>query len=108
MSWTSSQRAELGLKISLLIKDNIECSFWCREIQSCMHYKIGFSNFPCMFLNLDIFFPKWILIVLIYHTWKTSRNKLEKNSVNKKNCSDLSLFQQIVLVISNFLQILGL
>ena len=39
--------------------------------------------------------------------WETSRNKLKKHSVTK-NCSDLSLFEQIVLVISKFLQILGL
>ena len=28
--------------------------------------KITFSNFSCMFLNLNIFFPNWIIIVLIY------------------------------------------
>ena len=38
---------------------------------------------------------------------ETSRNKLKKHSVTK-NCSGLSLFEQIVLVISKFLQILGL
>ena len=37
--------------------------------------------------------------------WETSRNKLKKHSVTK-NCSDLSLFKWIVLVISKFLQIL--
>ena len=36
-----------------------------------------------------------------------SRNKLKKHSVTK-NCSDLSLFEQIVLVISKILQILSL
>ena len=39
--------------------------------------------------------------------WETSRNKLKKHFVTN-NFSDLSLFQQIVLVISKFLQILGL
>ena len=46
-----------------------------------------FSNFSWMFLNPNIFFPIWILIVLIYQIWETSRNK---QSV-AKNCSDLSL-----------------
>ena len=32
--------------------------------------------------------------------WETSRDKLKKHSVTKK-CSDLSLFEQIVLVIEN-------
>ena len=53
------------------------------------------------------FFPIWILIVLIYYIWETSRNKSKKHSVTK-NCSDLLLFKQIVLVISIFLKILGL
>ena len=35
------------------------------------------------------------------------QEKIEKHSVTK-NCSDLSLFEQIVLVISKLLQILGL
>ena len=35
------------------------------------------------------------------------KNKLKKYPVTK-NCSDLSLFEQIFLVISKFLQILGL
>ena len=41
--------------------------------------EIAFSNFSCMFLhvNLNFFFPIWILIVLIYHIWETSRNKLK-------------------------------
>ena len=60
-----------------------------------------------MFLNPNNFFPIWILIVLIYYIWETSRDKLKKHSVTK-NCSDLSLFEQIVLVISKILQILGL
>ena len=66
-----------------------------------------FSIFFWMFLNPNDFIPIWILIVLIYMIWETSRNKLKKHSVTK-NCSDLSLFGQIVLVISKFLQILGL
>ena len=36
-----------------------------------------FSNFSCVFLNPNIFFPIWILIVLIYYKWETSRNKLK-------------------------------
>jgi len=66
-----------------------------------------FSNFSCMFLNPNNFFPIWIVIILIYYIWETSRNKLKKHSVTK-NCSELSLFEQIVPVISKFLQILGL
>ena len=66
--------------------------------------KISFSNFSCMFLN-----PKFefYLIDLISHIWETSWNKLKKHSVTR-NCSDLSLFDQIVLVTSKILQILGL
>ena len=48
------------------------------------------SNFSCRFLNPNYFFPIWILIVL------TSRNNLKKHSV------------EIILMISKFLQILGL
>ena len=66
-----------------------------------------FSNFSCMFLNANNFFPIWIIIVLIYKIWENYRNKLKKHSVTK-NCSDLSLFEQIVLVIPKFLQILVL
>ena len=58
------------------------------------------SNFSWMFLNPDIFFPISILIVLIYHIWETSRNKLKKNSVTK-NCSDLSLFSLRLTVDQN-------
>ena len=43
-----------------------------------------FSNFSCMFLNPNIFFSIWILIVLIYNTWETSRNKLKKHSFTLK------------------------
>ena len=55
-------------------------------------------SFSCMFLNHNILIPIWILIVLI---WETSRNKL-------KNCSNLSLSEQIVLAITKCLPILGL
>ena len=67
-------------------------------------YKL-FITFPVS--KSQCFFPIWILIFLIYYTWETSRNKLKKHSVTK-NCSDLSLFKQIVLMISKFLQIFGL
>ena len=60
-----------------------------------------------MFLDPNIFFSIWILIVLIYKIWETSKNKLKKHFVTK-NCSDISLFEQIVLVVSKCLQILGL
>ena len=49
-----------------------------------------------MFLNPN---DSRILIILIYLIYETSRNKLKKHSVTK-NCSDLSLFEEIVLVIS--------
>ena len=42
-----------------------------------------------MFLNPNNFFPIWILIVLIHHKWKTSRNKLKKHSVTKKCLNNL-------------------
>jgi hypothetical protein len=40
---------------------------------------ISFSNFSCMFLNPNNFNPIWILIVLIYQIWETSRNMLKKH-----------------------------
>ena len=52
---------------------------------------ILFSNFSCMFLNVNIFFSI-SKTVLIYQMLETSRNKLKKHSVTK-NCSDLSLFE---------------
>ena len=41
--------------------------------------EIAFSNFSCMYLlvNCNIFFSNLNLIVLIYHIWETSRNKLK-------------------------------
>ena len=36
---------------------------------------IDFSNFSCMFLNPNFFFPISIKIVLIDETWETSRDK---------------------------------
>ena len=74
------------------------------ELQSFLEENSSF-NFSCRFLNCNHFFTIWI--DLMYQIWKTSRNKLKKHSVTK-NWSDLSLFEQIVLVISKFLQILGL
>ena len=74
---------------------------WCEKpylyaspyhLDSVQYLKIFFLNFSCMFLNPNIFFPIWILIVLMYQIWETSRNKLRKHSV-PKNCSDLSLFE---------------
>ena len=62
----------------------------------------SFSNFSCMFLNPNNFYPIWIIIFLIYYIWETFGNKLKKHSVTK-NCFDLSLFEQIVLVISKIL-----
>ena len=69
-----------------------------------------FLTFPACFLKSQYFFPIWILnflIHMIWLIWETSRNKLKRPPVTK-NCSDLSLFEQIVLVISKILQILGL
>ena len=40
--------------------------------------KIYFSNFSCMFLNPNKFFPIWILIVLIYWVWETSQGQVKK------------------------------
>ena len=58
------------------------------------------------FSKSQLFVPIWILIVLKYSIWESSRNKLKNHSV-ARNCSDLSLFEQIVRVISKILQILG-
>ena len=51
------------------------------------------------------FFPIWIIIVLIFYIWETSRNKL-KSILLPNYSSELSLFEQIVLVIWYFLQII--
>ena len=61
--------------------------------------EMSFSNFSCLFLNLIFFFQIWILIVVVYEIWEDSRKKLEKHPVTK-NCSYVSLFEWIVLVIS--------
>ena len=63
-----------------------------------------------LFLHISqsqYFFIIWILFFLIHEIWKTSRNKFRKHSVFK-SCSELSLFEQIVPVISKCLQILSL
>ena len=61
------------------------------------------SLISCKFLNPNIFFP--IFSNLLY--LRNLQERVKKHSVTK-NCSDLSLLEQIVLVISKFLQILGL
>ena len=53
-----------------------------------------FLSFSCLFLNHNIFFAIWILIDLI-----NLQEQVKKHSVYTKNCSDLSLFEQIVLVV---------
>ena len=69
--------------------------------------------FPCYTM---VWNPFWRSILVILNNWifncsnllcLSSRNKLKRHSVTK-NCSDLSLFEQIVLVISKILQILSL
>ena len=40
--------------------------------------KKSFSNFSCVFLNPNNFFPICIIIVLIYYIWEISRNKLKR------------------------------
>ena len=45
--------------------------------------KNNFSNFSCMFLNPNNFFPILILIALIYLTFETSRNNFKKHSATK-------------------------
>jgi hypothetical protein len=50
-----------------------------------------FLTFPACFY-FPIFFPIWILTVLIYKIWETFRNKLKTHSVIEI-CSDLSLFE---------------
>ena len=63
-----------------------------------------FSNFSCRFLNPNNFFQFELKIVLFFEKLETSRNKLKKLSVTK-NCSDLSLFESIALLISKILKI---
>ena len=65
-----------------------------------------FLTFPACF-SIPIFFSNLNSNCSNLLDWEISRNKLKKHSVTK-NCSDLSLFEQIVLVISKCLQILGL
>ena len=66
------------------------------------------SNFSCMFLNPNSFFPISIPIVLIYYVdMRNLREQIKKHSVIN-NCSELSLFEWTVLVISYILQILSL
>ena len=68
-----------------------------------------------MFPNMyQYVFPKWILIVLIYQIWETSRNKLKKAFCHQKlfrpftiwiNCwSDLKIFANSQPSASNFKQ----
>ena len=86
--WTKYFLNSYWILMHTLIKSSVE------------QFKVDiFSNFLCMFLNRSIFFQ--------FKIWKTSRSMLKKHSVTK-NCPDLSLFEQIVLVISKILQILGL
>ena len=72
-----------------------------------MTFSLDHKKFFKSFLHVSRFFPIWILVVLRYYNWETPRKKLKKHSVTK-NCSDLSLFEQIILVILKLLQILGL
>ena len=93
--WSSQNNLVLDTKIviSLGNKDSNHCHFWIMK-------KKLFSNFSCMFLNPNIFFGIWILIVLLYQIWETSRNKLKKHSVIvTKIFSDRSMFEQIVLLL---------
>ena len=41
-------------------------------------HKYYFLNFSCMFLNPNIFFPIWILIVLIYHYLRKLQEQVKK------------------------------
>ena len=65
--------------------------------------KIYFLTFPACFY-IPIIFSNTNSNLL---DMRNSRNKLKKRSATK-NCSGISLFEQIVVVISKFLQILGL
>ena len=85
------------------------CKYVCAKIYSktiakifLKSHSIPISNFSCMFLNPNIFFPIWVLIVLIYWIRETSRNKVKKPFCYQKlfqlftvwtNCStDLKIF----------------
>ena len=96
--WTS-----VGLKFP---NNRRQPSKWRTKVKFFLHFSIVFSNFSCMFLN-----PKKNSNLNSNCSnlldMKNLQEKLKKHS-DTKICSDLSLFEQIVLVISNFLQILGL
>ena len=63
----------------------------CQYFISELHY--NFLNFSCRFL---LFFPIWILIVLLYQIWEISRNKLK--SILHKSCTDLSLWEKLFYI----------
>ena len=62
-----------------------------------------FSNFSCMFLNLNIFYNLNCSNLLDI---RNLQDQFKNHSVNKISCG-LSLFEEIVLVISKILQIKG-
>ena len=55
----------------------------------CTPRRLDFSNFSCMFLNTNYFFPIWILIVLMSE--ETSRNKLKSILFQKLGCPKIVL-----------------
>ena len=75
-------------------------------VQTICRKSFLFSNFSCMFLNPNIFFQFEFNCSNLLDM-RNLKNKLKKQSV-AKNCSGLSLFEWIVLVISKILKILGL
>ena len=69
--------------------------------------KKPFFDFSCVFLNPNNFFQFESPNCSNLSDMRNLQEQVKKHSVTK-NCSDRSLLEQIVLMISKFLQILGL
>ena len=69
-------------------------------------YVLFFSNFSCMFLKLHIFFLIWIFFSDLNSNLSYLRNLHERILLPK--IVDLSLFEQIALVISNFFEMFSI
>ena len=85
-------------------------NFQCQKSSETLWFLFSHNLFFWFFLHVSksqYYLQIWIKIVPIDQIWAIFRNKLKKHSV-AKNCSDLLLFEQIVVVISKILQILGL
>ena len=77
----------------------------CKKIAGVKsNYKNIFSNFSCITLNPNIFFPIWILIVLNHWIWETSRNKLKKKFCYQIFFYPFTVWKNCSKIWSNFLK----